>query len=57
MTRAKQRHDATQSQIGVLVPQDIKRRIDARAASEGLSLSHYCARILTAALEAEEAAA
>lgn len=55
MKRSRQRNEAT-AQIGVLVGESTKRTLDERAASEGLSLSHYCARVLTAHLETEAAA-
>jgi len=45
-----------QAQIGVLVTDEHKVALEQRAIAEGLSLSNYCARILTATL-AEEAAA
>lgn len=48
MARARQRNATDIVQIGVLVGDHIKIELDTRAETEGISLSHYCARILAA---------
>lgn len=53
-TPARQANAA--ANIGIRVTNELKRTLQEAAAAENVTLSHYCARILTAALASEEAA-